>query len=320
MRALFVSLLLAVAVVAQAGEPRGQRVARPVATQVVIAEAALVTGGAPATLIAGVPVVVKGSLPVRGKVRITVVGPVEVSGTVDASLLGQVVIEETALVAEGDVARKDAPALGLLRPGALVRVLSTRGDNVVVETAGTVHARGVVSKKALAPRPTELVLDREWQTQATKPVDLHADKGLAGKPIAHLEAGCKLQLVAQEGDLAHVRTVGGVIIEGWATSFDLAARTAPPAPAGEPMLIKPTHEVFVDAPIFADPAGRSRLGIMHGGALVEGNQRSIDAHVGDKVGIAHGMIKVTSPAPVIVEGWMKLADLRDLAAAGDAIK
>lgn len=293
-----------------AAVPTGKRTARPVATHVVIEETLVVTGGKPSTLLTGVPVAVKG--PLRGQVKVVAVGPAQVEGTVDAGKLGLCVIEPQPLVHE----RSDK-MLALLQPGALVRVLGPgKAGTTLVETAGPLKLRGLVATKALAPQPLEAILRADWQVQTQKPTPVFDGPKLAEPSRALLPEGTRLELLEQRGDVANVRTLGGVIVEGWVPSFNLAARaqTVPPPP--EAQLVKPTHEVFVDAPVFADAAGKKRIGTLRGGALVEVNLRASDPRLGDPNAEKAGTVKVLTPSPVVVDGWVKASALRQLAQDG----
>jgi hypothetical protein len=301
------SLFSASLVVAAQGVPTGKRTPRPQANYVVLTETALATGGGPATLLAGVPVAAKVAGLPRGKVKVVVVGATEVTGTMDGAQLGLVLAADATLIAEtGDA------IVAVLRPGALVRVLGRAGDKATVETAGPLRLRGRVPAKALVARPIEIVQVREWQVSTTRATDLFAGKELTGKPLARLPELVRLELVEQQGDVAHVRSVDAVVVDGWVPAFNLASRTGPVAPPPPPQMVKPTHEVFVDAPVFADAAGTRRIGTLHGGALVEVNQRASDPRMGDPTADKAGTYKILTPTPVVIEGWVKRDALRQL--------
>jgi hypothetical protein len=325
--------LLAVPAVALAAPPRGKRSPRPKPTHLVISEAALTTSGAPGTLLPGVAVVAPNDKPMqKGKVKVTTLGGVEIAGTIDGAALGLRVGADTAFVGEDG-----KTTLGLARAGALVRVVGARGaDQAVVETAGAFVVRGLVPTKVLVAEPGDLVITVSWNYETRKPTELWADQTLAGKARARLPEGVRVEYYEKAGDVAHVRTVAGVELDGWTPIGNLRERAAPPAQAQPPRLIAPSHEAFVDAPIFADAAGKKRLGLLRGGALVEVNARATrdaraaaesaakrapakaakaEADSTAKAGSSaqvQDTVKVTTAGSVVVEGWVRESDLRAL--------
>jgi hypothetical protein len=313
-RSLLLALLLLVPAVAlAAAPPRGKRPPRPRATHLVITETALApgAGAAPGTVLAGVPVAApSAAVTQKGKVKVTVIGPVEVTGTVDGAALGLRVARETPLYAPGGKTQ-----LGKAAPGALVRVTGKgKGKGLVavaaIAGAGGFEVRGELAEKDLTAEPGDLVLTVAWNYQTGKPADLWAGQDLKGAPILRVPEGAHLEFYEQAGDVAHVRTVGGVEIHGWTPVANLTPREAPPATAGPPRLVQPTHEAFIDAPIYADVAGKKKIGTLRGGALVEMNPRAT-RDAGDAAKNA-GTVKVTTYGGVVVEGWVKETDLRQL--------
>jgi hypothetical protein len=246
----------------------------------------------------------------KGKTRVTVLHRgLEVVGTVDGARLGLCVQKEVpALAVDGKV-------IGKVHPGALVRVVPGAGKpgHVLVETAGAFGVRLQVPRDALAAVPTDVVLGFDWNYRTAKPTVLYATQALEGNGFVRLPEGVRVEAYEQAGDVLHVRTAGGVELDGWTPASNLVARVAEGVTPPDPDLIKPTHEVFLDAPIFADSAGKKVIGTLRGGALVEVNPK---ATANDDTAVKLGHVKVLTPSPVVVEGWMKKADLRQL--PGDA--
>jgi hypothetical protein len=303
---IVVGLLLPAAIALAGAPPRGKRTARPKPTHLVVSEAAIDVGGPPGSLLAGVPVTDTAGRAAKGKVKVTVIGGVEVSGTVDGAKLGLRVAKDTALMTEGGKER-----LGTAHPGALVRVVGAgKAGRSVVEIASTFPLRAEIADADLTAEPGELVLTVAWNQETAKATDLYATQKLDGKPVLRLPEGVHLEYFEQAGDVAHVRTVDGFEIEGWTPLANLRERQAAAAQAPDARLIQPTHEAFVDAPLYADAAGKKKIGTLHGGALVEVNGRAT-RDAGDVAKTA-ATVKVTTPGQVVVEGWMHEADLREL--------
>ena len=77
------------------------------------------------------------------------------------------------------------------------------------------------------------------------------------KVVARLEAGTYLVGLEQDGVYAHVHTWGAYEIEGWVSALAIAMRTADERPPMPPQLIEPTHELFVDSPLYAAAGGKT---------------------------------------------------------------
>jgi hypothetical protein len=307
-RLAFVALCLIPALALATAPPRGRRTPRPKATHVVLTETAFVTGGGPATLMPGVPVAVAGGAAApRGKTRVTVVwAGLEFDGTVDGARLGACVNADVPLLsADGKT------TIGQAHPGGLVRVVGagSKPGQVLVETAGRFTVRAQLPREAVGALPFDVVLAHEWNYATAKPTVVYATRELAGSGFVRLPEGVQVEAYEQAGDTVHLRTVGGIELDGWTPASNLAPRENQGAPAPDPNLIKPTHEVFVDAPVFADPAGKRRIGTLRGGALVEVNPK---ASLNDDVAVKAGTFKIMTPAPVVVEAWVKKDDVRQL--------
>ncbi len=308
-----VALLLFVpAFVLAATPPRGKRSARPRPTHVVISEAAFTTGGGPATLLPGVPVAVKaaGAAP-TGKTRVTVLrGGVEIDGTVDGARLGLCVGQLAPLLsADGK------QTIGKAHPGALVRVVGPGkpGHLVVTTGGGRFSVKAQLAREAVGAVAYDVVLGFDWNYATAKPTVLYATQALEGQGFVRLPEGVQVEAYEQAGDVMHVHTSGGIELDGWTPASNLSAREAPAVPAPDPNLIRPTHEVFVDAPVYADPAGKKRIGTLRGGALVEVNPK---ASAAEGAAVKAGTWKIMTPSPVVVEAWVKKDDVRQLAGQG----
>ena len=308
------TFLLVPALALAASPPRGRRSPRPRPTHVVVKEVAFVTGGGPATLMPGVAVTSVARAPApSGKTKVTVLyGGLEFEGTVDGARLGSCVGEDAPLLsADGKT------TIGKAHPGALVRVLGngTKPGQVLVETAGAFSIKAQLPKQAVTSEAHEVVLGFSWNYATGKPTVLYATQALAGQGFVRLPEGVQVEAYEQAGDVMHVHTSGGIELDGWTPASNLSPRESPAVPAPDPNLISPTHEVFVDAPVYADDAGKHRIGTLRGGALVEVNPK---ASANDEVAVKAGMYKIVTPSPVVVEAWVKKTDVRQL--AGEAAK
>lgn len=275
--------------------PRGRRTAHKPPTHVVLHTVDLDAQGTLARLAPGVAVAagaVRG-----GHAIVTTIGPVEVTGQVPAAALGARIAADTDVrAADGGV------ALGRARAGTLVAVVGRGSGGIVCETIGPVRARVVVPADAVTAEPRELVYPVVEHRMAAigGPTELTAAPG--GKPVARLERGARVTVLGDEGGSARVRTYGGFELDGFVARERLAdpAEAAPPeAPPSKGLT--PTHEALVDAPAFADEAGRRVVGTLRGGALVS-------------VGIERNgpRVKVMTHGDVVVEVWVPLAGLRPL--------
>jgi hypothetical protein len=290
-----------------AGAPRGKRTLRPKPTHVVIVETAFDTGGgSAATLLPGVAVAAKGAgASPKGKVKLTLAGAIEVTGTVDGAALG-VRVQRDSVLYGVDGKQK----LGTARTGALVRVTGpAKAGRTPVETAGEFKLRGQIASADLGIEPAELVMTTSWNYQTDKPCQVWAGQKLDGAALVKLPEGVHVEYFEVAGEVSHLRTVGGIEIEGWTPTSNLRERESSAAQPQEPNLVQPTHEVFIDAPIFADATGKKKIGVLRGGVLVEVNKRATRTADGAE---KSGLVKVTTPGDAVVEGWVKLADLRAL--------
>jgi hypothetical protein len=310
-----VALLLVPALALATAPPRGRRTARPKATHVVLTETAFVTGGGPASLLPGVPVSVAGGggASPKGKTRVTVVwAGLEFDGTIDGTRLGACVNADVPLLsADGKT------TIGQARAGGLVRVLGngTKPGLALVEAAGarfTIKAQ--LPKEALGAQPFDVVIAHEWNFATAKPTVVYATQALTGSGFARLPEGVQVEAYEQAGDTVHLRTIGGIELDGWTPASNLSPRETQGTPAPDASLIKPTHEVFVDAPVFADAAGKRRIGTLRGGALVEVNAK---ASINDDIAVKAGTFKIMTPSPVVVEAWVKKVDVRQLSGQGE---
>jgi hypothetical protein len=292
--------LLTIGVLAAGQPPRGKRAPRPKATHLVVAAAQLEAGGVKVTLAPGVPVAASGAVPARGKVKVTVVGSVIVQGTIDAAALGKRVIVESELKSlDGKT------TLGTARVGAALRVLAKKAPAglVAVQSVGSVVVEGALPAAAVALEAREVVVKEDWGMKASKPAELFATPEVKGAPLARLEKDARLVLLEQRGEVAKVRTHGGFVVEGWTLNPNIESRGSLDAEKPEPRQ-KPTHEVFVDAPLHGGSDGKKTVGTVRGGTLVQADKRL----AGDPA----ARIKVKTLGGVQLEGFMKLEDLRKL--------
>jgi hypothetical protein len=300
MRPLALLTLVVPTLAGAAGEapPRGKRTARPKATHVIVAPTTLAAEGAKVELMPGAGVAV-GRLPAKGKVRVTLTGDVAIAGSVEAAAVGRCVTGDVELKSVDGTQR-----LGTARAGALVRVLARKAPAglVVVQTVAPLGMEAALPAEALDAEMREVVLKEDWNLETVKPAELHASSELKA-PVARLEKGVRLAMVAQKGDVVHVRTHGAFVIDGWTLAANVTDRD--PSSAEPPAKrVKPTHEVFVDTPLYARADGAKTIGTVRGGALVEAERRL----VGDPT----SRVKVSTLGRVKATGWMRMTDLRKL--------
>lgn len=320
MRAAAVSLLLVLALGgtgAGAGtkpKPTGKKAARPVATHVVVRDAVLDMGAAKASLRAGVLVSAKG-LAVTGatggvgkgkaRVKVTLVGGAELAGTIDGVSLGvQVAREVDLLTADGGQVLGKAPA------GTVVRVITgkAKAKHVAVETVTGFAVKGQLPVDALTAQHVEFVLSGDFGYVTKYPTEIWAAADPKGKVLVVLPVETRIEVTAEENGMARVKSSGGVVIEGWTRVENLRPREAGDLNVLEDDLVKPSHEMFVDGPIFAASDGKRQLGTLRGGALVEVVGKPVEPAKGQK----GALVKVITPGAVVVEGWVRHADLREL--------
>jgi len=299
--ALLIALFPALAGAGEGGAtPRGKRTPRPKATHLTVAAASLDVGGAKVPLDPGVPLAV-GAMAAKGKVRVTVLGAVVLSGTLEVQAIGKVVRADSELRALDGQGR-----LGTARAGAGLRTPPGRkapAGMVAVASVGPVILEALLPADALAAEPRELVIHEDWNARTEKAAELFATAQLKAPALARLEPGARLVLLEHKGEVAHVRTQGALAVEGWTLAANVGDKQATDLdkPAER---IKPSHEVFVDAPLYAAGEGKRSLGVVRGGTLVQAEKLL----VGDPAARA----KVKILGPVKATGYMKLADLRKL--------
>lgn len=296
MRGLIAAALLLIAGIAAAAEvPRGRRAPRPAATHVIVRATEIVAGGATLKVAPGVPVHSGGG-------GVTLLDDVQISGRVPAPALGLVLAHDVQLLdARGQ-------PVGQGRAGAPVRTSGRAGDRVTIEPADPLApaARFVVDAGALSAERHELVLPApEYALLVVKaPTPLAATSG--GPPRARLPAGLRVEPIApaDERGFMHVRTYGGIAVEGWVAKDRLAATDGSEVPAAPARGLTPNHEALVDAPIYADPRATRPIGLLRGGALVTAG-----------VEVEGPRVKVMTHGDVVGEVWVAQAALRRLEAS-----
>jgi hypothetical protein len=296
-RAALVLAALLGAAAASAEVPDGKVAARPRPTRVVVAAGELDAAGvavrvAAGTLVAGRASEVSAETP-RGKVEVTLAGDVALRGRIDARLLGLRVLHDADLL---DPAGK---AVGRARAGALVTPLAAAGERTLVAPVAPIRARLAIASDALGAAPTELVLavPEGNVTAMSAKADL--------RPGVALDPGARVELLAKtdDGKQLRVRTYGAFVFEGLVAA-DRVAADAPPPEAPPPRGLTPTHEALVDIPVFADAAGKRRIGDLRGGALVTAG-----------VEVAGPRVRVMTHGDVVAEVWVPSAGLRPLEAS-----
>ncbi len=289
-------VLLAAGQVA-ADVPRGRPPARPRPTHVVVQLADLQAPGVTARVAPGVPVSIPGPRRgLAGKLDVTLAGDAELSGRMAASALGVRVLREVEL---RDV--RGRSVVGRARAGTLVRLIGDAGGVATIEPVAGVNVRMTLPSEAAGADPVELVLPvPEGQLASTAArIPLRAGAGPRDPVLATLDAGVRLDVLARSGDVARVRTYGGLEIEGHVPVSALAGEA--PVPSAPSKGLGPTHEALLDTPVFADAAGRRRAGALRGGALVT-------------VGVerAGSRVRVMTHGDVVAELWVDEAELRPL--------
>lgn len=295
------ALLVGSAAVGVAAPPNGKKKAHPQATHVIVTDTIVDAGGVKAQVFAGTPVAAKTKGKGKGKLKVTLAGNVELAGTVDGAALGLMAARD------GELYSTDGKqVLGIVREGAFFRVINgkAKAGFTAVEAVPS-GVRGQIASDALTPEPHELLIRGTWQYVTAKPTDVYAAANGGGAPRLKLPAGVRIEFLEQDHAAARVRTSGGVEIEGWVLVANLRERQDSDLHQIEPELIKPTHEMFVDGPVFAGADGKKRIGALRGGTLVEAAAKP---GKGDHV-------KITIPGQVILEAWVKKTDLRALEAS-----
>ncbi|MBI4508236.1 MAG: hypothetical protein HY698_01285 [Deltaproteobacteria bacterium] len=284
---------------ATGGPPTGKRSTRPRATHVLITETRFQgEGGLSAMLPAGTRVALSrpAARPAKGKVRVVLAEPVEITGHVDSAALGMRIARESELFSTS----RKGTVLGRAREGALVRVLPVKAASgrALVEVQGEVSLVAEVDADALTAEARELLVVEMANAAVTTPTEIHAAPDMHEPPVAHLDKGAGLVVVEKDGRAARVRTVGGFVVEGWIPSGNVTLgelaqkKTTPPPP--------PTHELLVDSPVFPTADSKRPAGILRGGTLV-----ILEPATG-----ARSLVRVTTRGPIVVEGWVRPADLR----------
>ncbi len=297
------AVTLAVVLLAGVAVPKGHKATHPKATHLTIVETTVDAGnGVKAQVEAGVPVAAPG---VRGapsgKQKITLAGGVELEGTIDGIALGLVAAKDTPLLsADGK------QTVGTAREGApfLVVAGKAKAGFTLVEGAAPFGIRGQIATDALTAEPHELVIAGTWQYVVSSGTDIFASAELSGDRLAQLPMGTRIEFLEQNARAAHVKTNGGVVIEGWVDANGVRKKEKRDLTAPVPSLVKPTHEVFVDAPIYASDTGKKKIGALRGGTLVE-----LDAPAAAAKG---DFVKVTTAGPVTVDLFVRRTDLRAL--------
>lgn len=289
--------LLAIAATASAAPPvpKGKRAPQPVATHVIVRATEIAVGGATLKVAPGVPVHAGGG-------GITLLADVQITGRVPAAALG--------LLLGRDVQLLDARGalVGQGRRGAPVRTSGRAGDRVTIEPADPLApaARFVVDAAALSAERQELILPApEYALLVVKaPTPLAATSG--GPLRARLPAGLRVEPIApaDERGFLHVRSYGGLAVEGWVPKDRLAPADGSEVPAAPSRGMTPNHEALVDAPIHAEPNGKKPIGILRGGALVTAG-----------VEVEGRRVKVMTHGDVVGEVWVEMEALRRLEAS-----
>lgn len=293
-----VAVVLAVAGAPAAQVPTGVRAPRPTPNAIAVGDATLTLKGLKATIAPGAPLVVPpGSFGGGGPVRARTLGPAVVEGTIARRELGLRVQRDCALTRAGVV-------VGSLRRGAIVRVLGTDAAGTRVETLAPDVVSGLAPTDALAATPAEFVLPGEWSHETAREAVIYAGKDVAGEPRATLPPATHLLVVERVGEVARVRTHGPVELEGWVLAPAIRERLASSKDISPTTRKIPTHEVLVDARLYAGQRGGAPVGFLRGGALLQVERV---ATLEPK-----GRIRVRTIGDVRLEGWIAVADLRAL--------
>jgi hypothetical protein len=276
-----------VAVVLVAAPPRGQPAPRPEPNRVVVRPTLLRNGEVTAQVARGVAARADGG-------RVTLAAAVEIAGRVEPGALGLRVARDV------DVTAPSGERIGTIRAGALVVPGASAGRRVMCDVAGRVRARVAIDAGALTVAPAEFVWrdepGRKYEAQRESPL-LSAPRG--GSVRATLSEGTFVVVLDDAADFLHVRTYAEIELEGYVPqSFFAPAQGGPARDVGQTGL-NPTHEALIDTPMYADSAGKKRLGQLRGGALVTAGKD-----------LAGGLRKVMTHGDVVVEAWVADADLR----------
>lgn len=293
--------LIALAAARADSVPRGKRTERPRATRVVVLPADLDVGGVSVRLVPGVALAVAPGAAARQ--RATVDAPVQVSGTIDGKTLGARIEHDVDLVdASGAVS-------GQARRGALVLTSgAARKGKVAIDLPRPLAGRFQVDAAALTAESRELVLPVPAAALFVASAPTVIAAAPRGPARVKLDVGARVEpLGLEDRGWMKVRTYGGFAIEGWSPSDHL--RRAGPgegegveAPPGHGFT--PSHEALVDAPLYADAAGKHPAGTLRGGAIVTMG-----------VEVSGALVKVMTYGDIAAELWAPSSALRPLEAA-----
>ncbi len=278
-----------VVVLLAAGPPRGKPAARPEPNRVVVRHTLLRAGDVTAQVARGVPAREEGG-------RVLLLGGVEISGRVEPGALG------VRVARDADAYAPSGERIGAVRAGALVVPGARAGGRVLCDVPGEVRARVAIDADALTAAPADFV----WREARGRKLEAQADAPLwataqGGAVRATLAAGAFVVLIDELPDVLHVTTYAELELDGYVPKKPFEPAGGAPYRAPPATGLNPTHEALVDTPIFADPAGRKRLGQLRGGALVTAGK--------DLTG---GLRKVMTHGDVVVEAWVADGDLRAL--------
>jgi hypothetical protein len=302
--ALALSIVCSLVASAAAAPPRGKRTARPKPTHVLITDGEMEVGAeVPAEVLPGVQVSVKGGSVTQtpsGKVKATLIGDIELSGTLPGTILGERLLRDVELFsADGK------QVIGKGWKGAFVQA---RGKGpkgkILVDTVGQVSARAAVDAAAVGPDAVELVLADTAglaMAVASEDLDLYPAKELKGTPRAKVKKGAQLVLIEELGEAAHVKTYGEYELEGWTFGAKVGDAGSTPTAGTGGGGATPSHEVFIDTPLYLSSEAKKAIGTLRGGTLVGITQKP-----------EHGRARVRTLGDVHVEGWVKAGDLDEL--------
>jgi hypothetical protein len=299
------SLLVGATAAAGVTKPDGKKPARPKPTHVVVADTTVdLGGGLKAQVRAGTAVTGKLAAVPKGKVKVTLASGVDLAGTIDGATLGWRVDVESELRAP------DGGPLGRAPAGLLVRPIvgKAKAGWVAVETVTGFAVKGQLPREALTSGPREFVLSGDWQYVAQLPAELRVEPSAKATIRAKVPVGTHLELIEEKEGFARMRTRDGAELEGWTVVQNVRPREDADRTPIEDDLVKPTHEVLADAPIFAGPDRKKKLGVLRGGVLVE--VVALDKKARDQK--KDPAVKVITPGLVTVEAWVNPGDLRKL--------
>jgi hypothetical protein len=307
MNAALVAILLFATKATTVVPPNGHKTTHPKPTHLTIVDSTIdAGGGVKADIRAGTSVAAVGKgAGTAGKVKITTVGNVELDGTIDGLALGMTAAKDTDLVAADG-----KKTIGRAREGTLFLVVpggKAKQGFTLVEGAAPFGLRAQVATDMLVPLPHELLIEGDWQYVVSQGTDLFAGADLADK-LASLPKSTRIEVVDENGKgrAVHVRTNGGIVLDGWVDAGAVRQRDAKDETRATPSLVQKTHEAFVDTTIYADAAGKKRIGSLRGGALVE---------LQDPKGTTE-RAKIITFGDVTVEAYVRRADLRPLDSSG----